>query len=66
MSRLLRMPNEGADAAVPEKEIVSVPAQARYYEPARPLVAETTERLSAQHAADDVLDLADVTCRAAT
>jgi protein phosphatase len=45
----------------PEKEIVSVPAQARYYEPARPLVEETTERLSAQHAADDVLDLADVT-----
>ena len=45
----------------PEKEIVSVPAQARYYEPTRPLVAEAAERLSAQHAADDVLDLADVT-----
>jgi protein phosphatase len=44
----------------PEKELVSVRARAKYYEPARPLVAQTQEGLSAQHAADDLLDLADV------
>src|SRR5258708_13082942 len=44
----------------PEKELVSVPAQAKYYEPARPLVPQKPEQLSAQHAADDVLDLGDV------
>lgn len=45
----------------PEKEIVSVPARAKYYEPIRPLIPEAPQRLSAQHAADDILDLADVT-----
>ena len=45
----------------PEKEIVSVDAQAKYYEPIRPLGPAAPEQLSAQHAADDVLDLADVT-----
>ena len=44
----------------PEKELVSVPARATYYEPARPLVPIEPQRMSAQHAADDVLDLADV------
>src|SRR5687767_2597478 len=45
----------------PEKELVSVPARAQYYEPARPLLPKPPERLSAQHAADELLDLADVT-----
>lgn len=44
----------------PEKELVSVPAQATYYEPARPLAPAEPAPLSAQHAADDLLDLADV------
>lgn len=44
----------------PEKELVSVPALAKYYEPARPLVPAAPALLSAQHAADDLLDLADV------
>ena len=44
----------------PEKELVSVQARAQHYEPARPLLPATEARLSAQHAADDVLDLADV------
>jgi len=45
----------------PEREIVQVPAAKVYCEPARPLVAAAVEApLSAQHADDDVLDLADV------
>jgi protein phosphatase len=44
----------------PEKELVSVPAREQYYEPARPLAPKEPERLSAQHAADELLDLADV------
>jgi protein phosphatase len=41
----------------PERETVSVPARATYAEPARPLGIAT---LSAQHDADDVLDMVDV------
>jgi protein phosphatase len=46
----------------PEGEIVSVRAHATYYEPRRPLFSADAEPArSAQHALDDVLDLADVT-----
>jgi polynucleotide kinase-phosphatase len=49
----------------PEKEIVSVPAERVYAEPARPFLADdaeqTAETLTAQQQHDDVLDLADVT-----
>jgi polynucleotide kinase-phosphatase len=46
----------------PEKEIVSVSARNVYYAPARPLqVVTAAPELSAQHAHDDLLDLADVT-----
>lgn len=45
----------------PEKEVVSVPAKAKYYEPVRPLDVAKPGRLSAQHEADDLLDLADIT-----
>ncbi|MDH4228102.1 MAG: polynucleotide kinase-phosphatase, partial [Deltaproteobacteria bacterium] len=45
----------------PEREVVSVPASAMYYEPSRPLVSCPQERLSAQQQHDDVLDIADVT-----
>jgi protein phosphatase len=46
----------------PERELVSVPANRPYYEPARPFLApeEQAPRLTAQQAHDDVLDLADV------
>jgi protein phosphatase len=46
----------------PEKELVSVPAQARYAEPARPFLQEsaTQPTLTAQQELDDVLDLSDV------
>jgi protein phosphatase len=46
----------------PERELVSVPANRTYYEPARPFLppAEQAPRLTAQQAHDDVLDLADV------
>jgi protein phosphatase len=45
----------------PEREIVQVPAAKMYCEPAKPLIAPVAEAvLSAQHANDDVLDLADV------
>jgi protein phosphatase len=37
----------------PEREVVSIPAEATYYEPARPLLVVTPGR-------DDVLDLSDV------
>ena len=43
----------------PEKGIVSVPARATYAEPRRPFLPETPA-LSAQHAHDDLLDLADL------
>jgi protein phosphatase len=46
----------------PERELVSVPAARAYVEPARPLVAATSER-SAQSTADDVLDYSDVSGR---
>ena len=45
----------------PEKVLVSVPARREYAVPARPLLPPVTEVISAQHVADDVLDLADVT-----
>jgi protein phosphatase len=45
----------------PEREIVSVPARAVYYESRKPfLPAETIAERAAQHAADDVLDIEDV------
>jgi protein phosphatase len=47
----------------PEKELVSVPAHRTYYEPVRPLVAETTAQpeLTIQQQHDDLLDIEDVT-----
>ncbi len=47
----------------PEKELVSVPAQRTYAEPARPFLAreQPASSLTAQQQHDDVLDLADVT-----
>jgi protein phosphatase len=46
----------------PEREIVSVHAHATYYEPRRPfLPTDAGPARAAQHAHDDVLDLADVT-----
>jgi protein phosphatase len=45
----------------PEMQLVSVPAARVYFEPSRPLGAPLTRALSAQHEADDLLDLADVT-----
>jgi protein phosphatase len=46
----------------PEREIVSVPARATYYESKRPFPPEEGKlERSPQHAVDDVLDLADVT-----
>ena len=45
----------------PEKELVSVPAGARYAEPARPFLAVTdASALTAQQANDDLLDIEDV------
>jgi len=44
----------------PEEELVSVDARSVYCEPAKP-VAAVDDRLSHQHAYDDVLDIADVT-----
>jgi protein phosphatase len=45
----------------PEREIVSVPAHAVYYESRKPfLPAETIAERAAQHVSDDVLDLEDV------
>jgi protein phosphatase len=48
----------------PEKELVSVPAAATYYQPARPFLPEAAPApaaaLSAQQQHDDLLDLADV------
>lgn len=45
----------------PEREIVSVGAHRMYYEPVRPFLKESEEtQRQAQHAHDDVLDLADV------
>ena len=44
----------------PERELVSVPAQRKYYEPIRPLQTNVAPAISAQHAIDDVLDLDDV------
>jgi len=46
----------------PEREIVSVPAEKTYAEPARPFLAaaSSTLALSQQQREDDVLDLADV------
>lgn len=46
----------------PEKELVSVDAEAMYAEPAKPFLEEDQPagQLSAQHAVDDMLDLADV------
>ena len=44
----------------PERELVSVPAEAKYYEPIRPLQSKVTQTISAQHTVDDVLDFEDV------
>ena len=44
----------------PEKELVSVPAQRTYCEPARPLGAPAADGLSAQQQDDDLLDIDDV------
>jgi protein phosphatase len=44
----------------PELELVSVPAHRVHYAPVRPLRAPEPERLSAQQALDDLLDLEDV------
>jgi protein phosphatase len=44
----------------PEKELVSVPAAREYYAPVKPLIAAAPPTMSAQLAADDVLDFADV------
>lgn len=45
----------------PEREIVSVPARAVYYQPRKPFLAnEAAAQRAAQHAADDVLDIEDV------
>ncbi len=44
----------------PELELVSVPAAQVYQEPARPLMAEPATGLNPQQAADELLDLADV------
>jgi protein phosphatase len=44
----------------PERELVAVPAHRMYYEPVRPLQANTVQALSAQQALDDLLDLEDV------
>jgi protein phosphatase len=44
----------------PEKELVAVPALATYYQPVRPLQADPSPALSAQHQHDDLLDLDDV------
>jgi hypothetical protein len=45
----------------PEKEIVSVPANRVYYEPAKPLAsAQAATVLSQQHEQDDLLDIDDV------
>jgi protein phosphatase len=45
----------------PEREIVTVPAKATYYESRKPfLPAEELAPRAAQHAADDVLDIDDV------
>jgi len=46
----------------PERELVSVPAGEVYYEPKRPLAAPPEVR-SAQAAADDILDMEDVSGR---
>lgn len=43
----------------PEKELISVPAQAQYAVPLRPIAANETA-LSAQQEHDDLLDLEDV------
>lgn len=45
----------------PEKELVSVKAKRRYYEPMRPLEKAPESALNAQQQADDVLDITDVT-----
>jgi protein phosphatase len=46
----------------PERELVSVPAQRTYYEPAKPFLteAQTAAPLSAQQQLDDLLDIDDV------
>lgn len=44
----------------PEKELVSVAAQCVYCEPIRPLLSHRPGELSAQQAADDLLDITDV------
>jgi polynucleotide kinase-phosphatase len=51
----------------PEKELVSVPAAATYYQPSKPFLpeGETAPALTAQQEHDDVLDLADVAGRRA-
>jgi protein phosphatase len=47
----------------PERELVSVPAQRVYSEPARPFLTEGVDGRTEQQQVDDVLDLADVSGR---
>jgi protein phosphatase len=47
----------------PERELVSVPAAARYYEPVRPFPVAAAPALTAQQEHDDLLDLQDVSGR---
>jgi protein phosphatase len=46
----------------PEKELISVPAQSTYYQPAKPFLREEEQApsLTAQQTYDDVLDIEDV------
>ena len=56
----LRIRRQPHCLALPEKELVSVPARRVYVEPARPLGASPSEGRSAQQQEDDVLDIDDV------
>lgn len=47
----------------PEKEFVSVQAEATYCEPSRPFLDDASPALSAQHEHDDILDLQEITGR---
>lgn len=44
----------------PEKELLSIPAEAVYAEPVRPMERASTAEFSAQHQHDDLLDAEDV------
>ncbi|MDE0683372.1 MAG: polynucleotide kinase-phosphatase, partial [Candidatus Poribacteria bacterium] len=44
----------------PEKELVSVPAHQTYYQPAKPFLADESQRSTKTHASDDILNIDDV------